>query len=409
MLSVGIDAALAEHQGEMRNDNGKVYWNNRFENNKDGLAKLVKQIEEVKKDTGESVIGIYAEAMGTYFAPFQYRLTQMGYRVVLVNPIEVKNARTIKNLNKNKNDRIDATTIASLPWMDEKYRNQDSHQRYPISELTRLYQKMQRMETQQKNRLNSDITRVFPEFIQFVKDRDSKTVLKLLEKYPTPAKILRVSEDKLLKLVRSTSRGGFGSEFVKKIRELAKDSIGVPDTEGVLEYRIKYFIKRIWEIKESLKKIEKEINKKTKGIEEIQMIDDMRGIERVKAASLYGEVGSAEQFKTARKLQGYGGITPKRNQSGSKEWIGRPTKIANHYLRNTVSVCARSLAHHSEEFREIYYREKMKGKTDTQAYIIIGNRLLYHVFTILKNKKPYRKRLPMSAKQPPHPSISNRV
>jgi len=407
MLSVGIDAALAKHQGEMRSDNGKVYWNSCFKNNKDGLAKLVEQIEKIKTDTGESVIGIYAEAMGSYFAPFQYRLTQMGYRVVLVNPIEIKSARTIKNLNKNKNDRIDASTLASLPWMDEKYRNHESHQRYPISELTRLYQIMQKSETQLKNRLNSDIIRVFPELIQFIKDLDSKTVLKLLEKYPTPAKIIRVSEDKLLKLIKSTSKGSFGSEFVKKIQELARDSIGIPDTDEVLEYRIKYFIRRIWEIKESLKKIEKEITKRTENIEEVQMIDDMRGIQRIKAVSLYSEVGSAEQFKTARKLQGYGGITPKRNQSGSKEWIGRPTKIANHYLRNTVSVCARSLAHHSEEFREIYYREKMKGKTDTQAYIIIGNRLLYHVFTILKNKKPYRKRLPMSAKQPPHPSISN--
>lgn len=409
MLSIGIDAALAAHQGEMCGDDGKVYWNSRFENNKDGLAKLVKQIEEVTKNTGDSVIGIFAEAMGAYFTPFQYKLTQMGYRVVLINPIKVKKARDMKNMGKNKSDPIDASVLAHLPWMDLEYREMNTHKRYPISELTRLYQKMQRLETQLKNSLNSDITRVFPELIQFVKDRDSKTVLKLLEKYPTPAKIFRVPENKLLKLVRSTSRGGFGSEFVKKVRELAKDSIGVPDTKGVLEYRIKYFIKRILEIKESLKKIEKEINKKAKGIEEIQMIDDMRGIERIKAASLYGEVGSAEQFKTARKLQGYGGITPKRSQSGSKEWTGRPTKIANHYLRSTVSVCARSLAHHSEEFREIYYREKMKGKTDTQAYIIIGNRLLYHVFTILKNKKPYRKRLPMSAKQPPRPSISNRV
>jgi transposase len=406
MLSVGIDAALNRHQGEMRNDSGKVYWNYQIVNDRDGLEKLIDRIQEIEKMTGDKVIGIYAEAMGTYFAPFQYHLTQRGYRVVLVNPKKVKSARTLKNLNKNKSDVIDATTLASLPWMDEEFREKDTHQRHLISELTRLYQKMQRIETQLKNSLNSDLTRVFPEFLRFVNDRDSKTVLKLLEKYSTPAKILEVSEAKLLKLVRSASRCGFGSEFVKKVRELAKDTIGVPDIEGVLEYRIKYLIKRIWEIKESLKKIEKEINRRSKGNDEIQMLDDMRGIERIKAVSLYGEVGPIEQFQTARKLQGYGGITPKRSQSGKKEHIGRPTKVANHYLRNTISVCARSLAHHNEEFREIYYREKKKGKTDTQAYIIISNRLLYHIFTILKNKKPYRKRLPMSAFQHPRPSVS---
>lgn len=406
MLSVGIDGALKEHQGEMRNDTGKVYWNYRIVNDREGLEKLIARIQEIEKMTGERVIGIYAEAMGTYFTPFQYHLTQRGYRVVLVNPRKVKNARILKNLNKNKSDKIDATTLASLPWMDEEFREKDTHQRHPISELTRLYQKMQRIETQLKNSLNSDLARVFPEFLRFVNDRDSKTVLKLLEKYSTPAKILEVPEAKLLKLVRSTSRGGFGIEYVKKLREMANDTIGVPDTDGLLAYRIKYFIKRIWEIKESLKKIQRDINKKTKNIDEIQMIDDIRGIERLKAVSIYGEVGPIKQFETARKLQGYGGITPRRSQSGSKEWIGRPTKIANHYLRNIVSVCSRPLALHNEEFKEIYFREKTKGKTNTQAYIIISNRLLYHVFTILKNKKPYRKRLPMSAFQHPRPSIS---
>lgn len=36
-----------------------------------------------------------------------------------------------------------------------------------------------------------------------------------------------------------------------------------------------------------------------------------------------------------------------------------------------------------------------KGKRPTQAYITVGRRLLYHVFTIMKNHKPYRERLPI--------------
>jgi len=384
-LSVGIDAALNAHQGEIQSEDGKVHWHGRFENNKDGLDKLVAKLEEVKKNTGDTVIGIYAEAMGSYFAPFQYQLTQRGYRVVLVNPRKVKKARDMKNLGKHKSDPIDASTLASLPWMDAKFRDMVTHQRYPISELTRLHQKMKKMETQVKNSLHSDLARVFPEFIHNVKYRDSKTVLKLLEKYPTPAKILEVSEGKLIKQVKKTSCGILGPEFVKKIQSLAKDTIGVPDEEGVIGYRIKFFIERLWEIKKSINKIENDVKQRTKDNKDIQMIDDMRGIERFKAISMYAETGPIEQFKNARKLQGYGGNTPIRIQSGKKEWIGRPSKIVNQHLRYIVSVCARSLASHSEEFREIYYREKMKGKTDTQAYIIIGNRLLYHIFTILKN------------------------
>lgn len=408
MLSVGIDAALKAHQGEIQSDDGKVHWKGKFENNKEGLDKLIANIEKVEKNTKDAVIGIYVEAMGSYFEPFQYQLTERGYRVVLVNPMKVKRAREMKNLNTEKSDPIDASVLAGLPWIDARFRETNSHQRYPISELTRLHQKMKKMETQLKNSLHSDLVRVFPEFVNLVKERNSKTVLKLLEKYPKPSKIIAASEKDLVRLVKNTSRGNYGLDFVKKVRELAENTIGVPDKEDAVEYRVKFFIKRIWEIKASIKKLEKEINRRTKGNEEIQMIADMRGIERLKAVSMYGEVGPIEQFASARKLQGYGGNKPIRRQSGAKEWIGRPSKIVNHYLRYTVSVCARSLAHHSEEFREIYFREKMKGKTDTQAYIIIGNRLLYHIFTIMKNRKPYRKRLPMCALQNPRPSISCR-
>jgi len=69
--------------------------------------------------------------------------------------------------------------------------------------------------------------------------------------------------------VKSASKGVFGIEFVQKLRELAKDSIGVPDTEGVIEYRIKYFIERIIEIKKSLKKIEKLYCKNERAVMEI--------------------------------------------------------------------------------------------------------------------------------------------
>lgn len=409
MLSVGVDAALKFHQVEIQKEPGIVIWKSRVDNNKEGLEKLCNKLEEIENEDNDSkIIGIYTEAIGSYFEPYRHHLSSKGYRVVIINPVEVKSARKMKNLDKSKSDRIDASTLASLPWIDIKYKEMNSHKRHSVSDLTRLYQKMQRIETQLKNSLNSDIIRIFPEFVQFIKDNDSKTVLMILDKYSTPANLLEESEEKLIQLVKKESRHAFGPDYVKTIRELAENTIGVPDAEGVIEYRIKFHVKRIREIKKSINEIEKEIKNRVKKIKEIQLIAEMRGIEMIKAASIYGEIGPIEQFLSARKLQGYGGITPKMKQSGSTKWIGRPTKIANHHLRSTVSVCSRTLAKHSEEFREIYFRERMKGKSNTQAYIIISNRLLYHVFTILKNKKPYRKRLPLSSKNNPTPSISSK-
>lgn len=406
MLSAGIDSALEAHQVEIQNNAGELLWKKKIENNKKGLAELRAGLEKIKKNTGDTnVVGIFAEAIGCYFVPFQHHLTRDGYRVVIVNPLEVRSARIMRNLDKNKDDPTDASVLASLPWMNVKYRENNSHQRHEISELTRLYQKMQEHETRLKNYLNSDLVQIFPEFLQFVKDIDTKTNFALLERYPTPSKILEVSEESLVGFVEKESRGKLGSDFVKKVRELAENTIGIPDTDGIHEYRIRFFIKRIKETKEALNEIETEIKRRTENTEEIKMIDAIPGIHRIKAASIYGEIGPIGQFVSARKLQGYGSALPKMIKSGKKEWAGSPTKKANHYLRYSVSVCARSVSMHSEEFRAIYIREKMKGKSDTQAYIVVGNRLLYHVFTILKNKKPYRKRMPQ--RQHTHPTISS--
>jgi len=408
MLSIGIDSALREHQVEIQNDRGEPLWRKKVKNDRSGLDELFKNIDDTKRKTGDSeIVGIFAEAIGSYFAPFQHHLSRMGYRVVIVHPIESKSARKIRNLDKYKTDAIDASVLASLPWMDKKYREQKNHKREDISELTRLYQNTLEQSTRLQNHISSDLTRVFPEFKQKIKDLDLPTNLELLRRYPTPSMILAESETVLVKLVRKQSRSILGEQFVKDIREMAQKTIGVPDESGVIGYRITYLVERLLEVQKALKSLSIEIKKRTENIEGVKFFVDIIGIERVRAASLYGELGSIEQFASVRNVQGYGGVTPRIFASGNMEMIGRPTKAVNHYLRNTVSVAARSLAQHSDEFKAVFVREKLKGKSNTQAYIVVGNRLLYHVYSILKNNKPYRKRMPVLSTQYTRPTVSH--
>ena len=73
----------------------------------------------------------------------------------------------------------------------------------------------------------------------------------------------------------------------------------------------------------------------------------------------------------------------------------RISKIRNPHLSNAIHESAVSLVYHkNKEFSEIFQRAVNRGKEQTQAFVIVGRRLIYHVFTIMKNKKPYRRRLP---------------
>jgi hypothetical protein len=50
--------------------------------------------------------------------------------------------------------------------------------------------------------------------------------------------------------------------------------------------------------------------------------------------------------------------------------------------------------HRNHEFHELFNREILKKKSGTEAYIVVGKRLLFHVYSMMKNSRPYRERKP---------------
>ena len=109
---------------------------------------------------------------------------------------------------------------------------------------------------------------------------------------------------------------------------------------------------------------------------------------------MVSEIGDIKQFDSVLKLQAYGGKALIMRGSGGKDRATGLSKASNPHLSNAVYESVVSLVNNrNKEFLEIFNREIGKGKRPTQAYITAGRRLLYHVFTIMKNHKPYRERL----------------
>ena len=111
-------------------------------------------------------------------------------------------------------------------------------------------------------------------------------------------------------------------------------------------------------------------------------------------AVMVAEIRSIGQFSSAVKLQSYGGKSPNITGSGGEIHISGSSKIRNPHLSNSTYEWAVSLVlHRTPEFLSIYQREIEKKKKPTQAYIVVGKRLISHVYSIMKNQKPYRERL----------------
>ncbi len=168
------------------------------------------------------------------------------------------------------------------------------------------------------------------------------------------------------------------------------NTVGIPD-DGTFSFRIRENVKRLNAELNVMNEIQAKIIEATKDNEDVQRIDDIDGIGPVNAATIVSEIGPIEQFSSALKLQSYGGKAPIMVGSGGKDHTAGLSRIRNPHLANAVHESAVSLVfHRNKEFFDIFQREINRGKEPTQAYVIVGRRLLYHVFTIMKNRKPYR-------------------
>lgn len=69
-------------------------------------------------------------------------------------------------------------------------------------------------------------------------------------------------------------------------------------------------------------------------------------------------------------------------------------KIRNKRLSNVVHQSAVSLMNHRiREVYKLFSREIRKRKSNIESYIVVVKRLLFHVFSIMKNHKPYKERM----------------
>lgn len=318
-----------------------------------------------------------------------------------VNPVISANSRKMDNLGRAKSDRIDATTLAALPWWRKKdLKDAYSHERNELSEPTRMHEAVDRNITRIVNNIWSDLAAVFPEFATLFDDLKSKTALMLLERYILPAEMAARSVKELERVIGNTSRNHIGGEFVEELRRKASETVGLPDSNGIFAFKIRENVKRLRSEMLELKRIEEEIGRRAAESKDVKLLDDVRGVSAVAAASIVSEIGDIGQFETAEKLQVYGGKSPRTTGSAGKSRSYGVGRARNSYLANTAHKVAGSLVKHNvHEFRMIYDREIARGKKHSQALFIVSKRWLYHTHTILKNMKPYRERMPLGSRR----------
>ncbi len=393
MLWIGIDTHLKTHEVEIQNENGKRMWKGRINNDRDGFESLLKKIRTVESSNSQKVTGIFMNPTGNYHMPVKHFLESNSFPVYVIDARRTEHLRIIQNLGKEKSDPEDAAVLASTARLDPSAMVSRGHERMPESGLTRMLEHLKMSATTITNIIASDLAAVFPEYTDIF-DIEAKTSLKILERYATPVNIRNAGEDELFALM-NTGKGHYSMDDARNLMHVAETSIGIPDPGDVYAYRIRMNALRLREEKDRIRQLEAEINSRMSENTDVKNISDIHGVSATSAAAIVSEIGDIKQFDSAVRIQAYGGKTPDMTGSGGKSWAKGTSKIRNPHLSNSVYECAVSLVlHKNPEFLAVYQREIDKKKKPTQAYIVVGKRLLYHIYSIMKNRKPYRERMP---------------
>jgi len=391
MYYLGIDIAKHNHVASLIDSDGKIVIKTiKFSNDSEGYQKLVSLVCSAVPNGDKNSIAVAMEATGHYWLSLFSALVDDGFSVSVYNPFQIKSFRSAYHNRKLKTDAVDAIIIANYIrafGADETTLPNDAL--LSLKQLTRYRSDLIHNISSAKNQVISVLDKIFPEFAGLLSDTFGETGKAILQVAPTPEMVLALSSKKLLKLVSTASKGRFKQDFVDRLRFAAKTSFGVKITTKACAFELKQLINTIIFLEEQVDELDVEIKALYSGLDEF--LTTIPGIGEVLAPIILAEIGDIEKFSNPAKLVAFTGIDPSTSQSGQKmagdESI---SKRGSPYLRYAVYQAAFIASNHDPHLRDYYRRKKAEGKHHYVALAGVQRKLLYIIWFVLKEQRPYR-------------------
>lgn len=190
-------------------------------------------------------------------------------------------------------------------------------------------------------------------------------------------------EKELLRLSQTLTRER--TNLVKRLQSLKRKNIG---NSKRIEKKIERIIKDLDELS---KELVDEVTEQRSHEEEL--IDSIPGFATKLAAVVHYELGNISRFKRADSLIAFAGLDPRIVQSGArKPSSGRIVKRGSPYLRSALWLAANVARIHDPQLAVYYSKKKIEGRAHTEILCIIARKLLYRIWALLRDNRPYQLR-----------------
>ena len=383
MKYVGVDVAKQTHYACVMSQKNKVLTQPfAFQNDIDGYGKFVGKFKKFPKN--DVVIGL--ESTGVYGENLIAFLSEQGYKIALINPIETSALRR-KQIRNAKTDKLDSKGICKY-LLGEEYRLLQPQEltALELRGICRFRQSLKKQNARLKIQLVSYLDVVFPEYHTLFSTVHGKGSYAVLTEFSSPDAIAKANITRLENVLNSASRGHFGRAKAEELKTLANKSIGNKNNDK--SFQISHTIAQIRLIESQLDDSEKRLTELWDGVNTV--LKTIPGIGVIDGAMIYSEIGDISRFRKPDQLIAFAGLDPATKQSGNfRAQSTRMSKRGSPFLRYALVNAAWNVSMNNVTFGE-YYNQKLSEKgRHYKALGHVAGKLTRVIFAMLKNNMAF--------------------
>ena len=327
------------------------------------------------------------ESTACYHIPLFSYLTAQDYRVVIINPLLIKNFAK-RSLRKTKTDKKDALTIAQFLMREKETLSVDrpSHLISELRDLARRREKLADQVTSLKGDMKRILSVTFPE-LERVTGVFTKSTLRLLAEFPSAHALKEASHAAVAGIVISRSRGRKSKASVHALMTAAVSSVGVASSakELILKQEASLLHHVEEQMKETTKLLMSLCNERIR--EDTEILCSMRGIGENTAMNFLVEMGGdIEIYENDKKLIAAAGLDPTTYESGKYKGKSKISKRGNRHLRRVIWLMTTRVITNNEVFRAYFFKRRKEGLPYKKAVLATAHKLIRVIFSMLSQK-----------------------
>ncbi len=377
----------------------------------DNLDSLNKAVLTIKKaeESHSLKARIFLESTGIYHFPLFCYLIESGFEVFVLNPL-ITDSNKNSGIRKVKNDKSDSLRIAKTGYThDLKVSLIPSDLVINLRSLSREYYSLSDAKTAYVNKLHKELRMVFPGYSKVFSSLTGKTSLLLLKTYRTPTAILNASKEDIVSLIAISSRKGLTYAYEKYNRLIEAAELSkyfgqhLESVFDLVQLNIEFIDIYNSKIEAILAKIKAFTIKyqNEQFIQQIHLLDSIKGIGFISAVTLMCEIGDFSAFSKPKQLYAYFGLDPAVKESGNfkgtkTSMSKRGSKLARRVLFTIALVSVRSSRSGTPNnpVLHTYYKNKKQSKPKMVALGAIMHKISNIIFAVLRDNTPFVMRTP---------------